>query len=275
MNDLAINRKKVTLVLSGGGSRGAMEAGFYRALVEVGVKIDRVIGASVGAVNGAFIAAGASPERLWRLWEGISFGDLFTFNWPLLWPRRAESSFYTNKRFRHFLEEHLPVYRFEDLRIPLVIVSTDLQKGESMPITQGNLIEAVLASTAIPGLLPPVLYDGRQLVDGGLVDNLPIDLAMEEDADMILAMRCGCEKKIPGMIRGIPSILSRSFEIAFDARYRRQPLTCPGAASLVVLAPCVDIDVGFLDFTHSRELLELAYNHARSEPARVLAENGI
>lgn len=94
---------KLALVLCGGGSRGAIEAGFYRALVELGIEIDLVIGSSVGAINGAFIAASTPPKVLWRLWEEIAFKDLFSFNWRLVWRPRRENSLYRNEKFRWLL----------------------------------------------------------------------------------------------------------------------------------------------------------------------------
>lgn len=256
------NGSKLALVLSGGGSRGAVEAGFYRALVELGIKIDLVVGSSVGAANGAFIAAGAPPEVLWRLWEDLAFKDLFSFNWRLVWRPKEENSLYRNDKFRRLLEKRLPVSNFEQLKIPLIIPGTELQSGETVLLESGSLIDAVLASTAIPGLFPPVLYNGRQIVDGSLVDNLPVDIAVLRGATTVLAMRCDCEKKIKGTVAGLTRILSRSLEIAFDARYQQDVSVFKRYASFIVLEPCLDGNIGFLDFSRSRELLDLGYRYA-------------
>jgi len=118
-------------VLCSGGSRGALELGFYRALVELGVPIDFIVGSSVGALNGAFIAAGESPERMNALWRSIRFRDLFGLNWRVLVSPRREDSIYGSLRLRHFVDHYLPAKRFEDLRVPLSILATDQDQVNS------------------------------------------------------------------------------------------------------------------------------------------------
>lgn len=262
--------QKVALVLCGGGSRGAVEIGFYRALVEMGVPIDLIVGSSIGALNGAFIAAGVSVNEIYELWRSVSFRDIFGLNWrALLNPRKADS-IYDNRKLRRFLERHLPARRFEDLRMPLTIVATDLETGECVRLEQGDLIEAVLASVAVPGLLPPVRIEGRRLFDGGIANNLPFDVAVEKDATVILAMRCqwehsGCAPDRKRQVRGIINILSRSLEITDSAKYRHDLAFYAGQSQVIVLEPRLHFEVGLLDFSRSVELIEEACCTAMSE----------
>lgn len=256
---MAANAQKVALVLCGGGSRGALELGFYRALVEIGVPIDFIVGSSVGALNGAFIAAGESAEVMDALWRSIRFRDLFGLNWrALVSPRRADS-IYGNFRLRHFIERHLPAKRFEDLRVPLTILATDIDTGKSICLEQGDLTEAILASVAIPGLLPPVLHDGRQLIDGGVTNNLPLDVAVDKGATTALAIRCRCERRHRQPVHGIANILLRSFDITDSLKYEQDAHRYDGVCEVIMVTPCFDYDVGFLDFRHSGKLIEMAY----------------
>lgn len=140
--------QKVALVLCGGGSRGAVEIGFYRALVEMGITVDFIVGSSIGALNGAFIAAGVSVNEMYELWRNVRFRDIFGLNWRSLLKLRRVESVYDNKKLRRFLERHLPAKRFEDLRMPLTILATDVETGESVRLEHRDLIEAVLASVA-------------------------------------------------------------------------------------------------------------------------------
>lgn len=263
--------QEVALVLCGGGSKGAVEVGFLRAMAELGVSIHDIIGVSIGALNGAFIAAGMPLADLEDLWRSVKFSDLFAFNWGLLRNPRAAASLYSNHKLRRLLEEHLPP-RFEDLLIPLTIVGTDLRTSETVLLEEGNLIDAILGSMAIPGLLPPVRINGRDIVDGGLTNNLPLDVAAEKRTRLIMAMRCGCRRPLARSPRGILGMLSRSFDISFSRRGDWRNKFHDGGARLVVFEPCLDENISLLDFNHTAELIEIGYQCALSE-ARSLTED--
>ncbi len=255
---------KAALVLCGGGSKGAVEAGVYRALGELGVPIDRVVGTSIGAVNAAFIASGMPAEQLVDLWKEVKFGDLFSFNWRLLCNPRAGASLYDNRKLRGFLMRHLPA-RFESLLLPLTIIGTDVLRGEPRLLERGNLIDAVLASIAIPGVLPPVMIDGRETLDGGLTNNLPLNVAAQKGVGLALAVRCGCRRPLPSMPRGIRGILSRAFDISINARTLCDLEPYKHQTRFVVFEPCLDEDIGLLDFSHSAEFIEIGYQSVLSE----------
>jgi NTE family protein len=171
---------------------------------------------------------------------------------------RQADSVYDNRRLSRFIENHLPARRFEDLKLPLTVVATDLDTGESVLLEQGDLIQAVLASVAIPGLLPPVDSEGRQLIDGAVSNNMPVDVAMQQGATVILGIRCRCEETRREPVHGIVNILTRSFDITDSARYRMERPATP-QCQMIIVQPCFDFEVGILDFSHSGELLDMAY----------------
>lgn len=253
----------VALVLCGGGAKGAIEVGFYRALCELGVPIHRVIGTSVGAVNGAFIAAGTPARRLARGWAELRRRDVLRFQWSLLWRGLAAESVYTSRRLRRLLERHLPARTFAELPIPLSVVATDLQEGTPVAIESGDLVEAILASSAVPGLLPPVqLQDGRRYIDGALTNNMPVDLAYAKGATAVFAIVCSaCARCAPR--RGLGATLGQAFGIVVDCKFRLQRGEFAKRDNLCLIEEDLGMDVPALDFGHGRELMRRAYALAK------------
>lgn len=242
----------------------------YRAAFELGIRVDFVLGSSIGAVNGALIAAGLSPLEIEARWRSLRTRDVIGSCWQLFRLLTGTSSVFSNHSMRELLRNVLPVRCFEELRIPLVIVATDLESGEAVVLDGGDLVEAILASTALPGLFPPIDRGGRMLVDGGLLDNVPIDLAVERGAERIIGMLCGCAKGLPGR-PGLVSVLSQSFSLATNARFRCDVRHYQHRVELHILEPCPGPDLELLDFDRSRTLIEPAYQHALRELARRLA----
>ncbi len=182
-------------VLAGGGSLGAIEAGMLRALATHGVRPDLIIGASAGAINGAYFAAdptAAGVRRLEALWCNLRRSDLFPFSWlslvALAWRR---GHLVPAHGLRRLLEAHLPYRQLEDAAVPIHVVATDLRSGDEVVLSKGPVVEAVLASAAIPGIFPSVHVDGRELVDGGVSNNTPISTAMTLGADRIIVLPTG------------------------------------------------------------------------------------
>ena len=142
----------LALVLCGGASRGAIEVGFYKAVCELNIKFDFVIGSSIGSINGALICSEISSEELEKIWLA------------------------NKKHVENIINQILPEIQFEELNKKLVVVATDLCTGKPVIFEEGNLREAILASCAIPGLFPPRFYQNRWLIDGSVSANMPIDL---------------------------------------------------------------------------------------------------
>ncbi len=264
------NPPATALVLCGGGSRGAVEVGLYRAMVELGIRIDFIVSSSIGAVNGALIAAGLSPAEVAEHWRAIGTRDVVGSRWQLVRLLWGAPSVFSSQRLRALLRGQLPMRSFPELRIPLAIVATDLETGEAVVLTEGDLVEAILASTALPGLFPPVPWQGRKLVDGALSDNVPIDLAVERGAQRVVGMLCGCAKSLPHR-PSLISVLGQSFSLASNARFRCDVRFYQSRVQLYILEPCPGPELELLDFDHAWMLIEPAYQHALHELGQRLA----
>ena len=270
-----VNAGFTGIVLCGGGARGALQVGLYQALREAGIHIDFIVGTSVGAINGALMASGLPPHELARLWRGLRRQHLFGYNpGVLLRPFRSDALL-RNSGLRRLLKQQLPVRRFEELQTPLTVTGTDLQSGATVQFERGELIPTVMASCAVPGLLEAPLLEGRQIVDGGLSDNLPLDLALARGASTVICMLCACCEQHPQRVRGWLNVLIRSLGAMLDRKLRADIHRLQDCMKLIVMEPRVGLDVGFLDFTHADELISLGYTFALSRLRRenLVADN--
>lgn len=247
------------LVLCGGGARGAMQVGFYQAIIELGLSFDLVIGSSVGALNGALIAADMPPAELAQLWRRLRKRDVLAWNWRGL--RGERGGLYTFAPLRHLLHEVLPIRCFEELKHPLIITTTNLQTGQPCyHERQGDLIEPVIASMSLPGAFPPVWIAGHQHVDGGVADNVPFDKALDRGARELLMISCTCCPQNSTVLASPLKILLRSFMIALDTKYQcsLQQHTSRGI-HIQLVRPHFSQSVGLLDFEHADELIDVGY----------------
>lgn len=177
---------KVALVLGGGGSKGIAHAGVLKELEQAGVYPDLIVGCSSGAVIGALYADQPHVKRLEKLLISLKRSDLMDFS-------IFASKFGVVKGllFRTFLEKNLKAKNFEHLQIPLIAVATDLKTGELLEFGAGEIIPSIMASSAVPGVFNPVFYKGRYLVDGGVVDPIPVSVAKKYGAHVIIAVDVG------------------------------------------------------------------------------------
>ena len=251
----------IAAVLCGGGARGALEVGFYRALVDLGIRIDYLVGSSVGALNGAAIAAGLSPEALVEIWEHIDRKDIASPNWRgWLRPWRCSGA-YTLEPLRRLVQRVLPVSRFERLVTPLTIVTTDLTTGRPAYWERsGDLIEPLIASMSLPGVFPPVELAGRPHVDGAITNNLPVDRACALGAQSTVSILCTCCPAPRMPPRHALGVLKRSFLVSLDylsndnlERYRSRGMR------VHIVQPRFAVDVGLLDFRYTWDLIEVGY----------------
>lgn len=182
-------------VMAGGGSLGAVEVGMLRALLAWGEAPAFVVGASAGAINGAFFAAEPTPAgvaRLERIWSGLKRQDVFPFSLRSLFGLFRHSDHLVDSGgLRKLLERYLPYERLEAAAIPIHIVTSDMVTGDEVLISNGPAVDAVLASAAIPGVFPPVCINGRFLVDGGVANNTPISSAIRLGATRVIVLPTG------------------------------------------------------------------------------------
>lgn len=176
--------RKVGLVLSSGGARGSAHVGVLKVLEEAGIVPDVIAGASMGAQIGGAYAAGVSVNELEAHWRSTSPGRVI----KTLLPTVPWSGWSSGRGLSSFLHRLVGDRRIEDLAIPFAAVATDLQTGQPYSIRTGLLAKAIRASLSVPGLFTPVWIDGHLLIDGGVSNPLPIDVARSLGADVVIAV---------------------------------------------------------------------------------------
>jgi NTE family protein len=223
---------RVAFVLGGGGHQGAYEVGMLKALLEHGVGPDLVVGTSVGALNGAAIAADpslATVARLRGIWLGLDdvsiFGGSFFSGAANL--MRSRTHLHSNKPLREMIEKLLPAKTFEDLRVPFQCVAASIEKAAEHWFSEGPLVEAILASAAVPGVLPPVEIGGEHFLDGGIVNSIPISRAVELGAKEIYVLQVGRIEQPLIPPRTPIQVALVAFEIARRHRFARDLATLP------------------------------------------------
>ncbi|HUR75920.1 MAG TPA: patatin-like phospholipase family protein, partial [Sporichthya sp.] len=228
-------------VLGGGGMLGAAEVGMLQALAEHGVEPDLVLGTSVGAINGAAYACRPGVEaatRLAQMWAELGSSDVFAGGVVASLGTLARSSgthLYTNDRLRSLVSTHVPVAQFEDLTVPFQCVAACVERAAAHWFTGGPLIEAVLASCAVPGLLPAVRVGTEHFLDGGLVDSLPVGRALALGATEIYALHVGRLEQPLRAPRRPWEVASVAFEIARRSRFTDAMAALPAEVRVHVL----------------------------------------
>lgn len=262
----------IAFVFTGGGSSGPLQAGAVRALLESNIIPDMVVGTSAGALNAVFLAAHGPTldayDRLAQAWTGATKakampGGYFGALRRLIF--KADSLF-DSSGLRTMLETELPpsVRTFGDLKIPCYTTASDLRSRRLFLFGDdpaGPLIDAALASSAIPGVYPPVDYHGLQLVDGGVVDNVPASVAMDKGATTLYLINVGYGGQTEDAVKGVIPIVDRAIGV-FLAESLYNDL------NRADLDPTIDLhhiqfpdfaDVGLLDFDQTAAMLRRGY----------------
>ncbi|UCH53989.1 MAG: patatin-like phospholipase family protein [Pseudomonadota bacterium] len=244
-------RPKVALVLGGGAARGFAHIGVIRALEQEKIPIDLVVGTSVGSLIGALYAQeGNSFELEWTAFT-LTKDDLFDY--ALL---GAAMGPVKGDRLEAFVKKNIKVENIEQLKIPFVAVATDLNRGTRVDLDRGSVARAVRASCAIPGVFQPVEHQGRVLVDGGAVDNLPVALARQKGADIVIAVDIS-QNVTNFNITNLVDVTLQAVNIMFaeNVNQRRR-----GAD--VVVTPAVG-DVSMMDFSQKKRLVQAGIEAGR------------
>ena len=186
-------RPLTAFVLSGGGNQGVSQVGMLRALLERGIVPDVVIGTSAGALNGAAVAYAPNltgVAQLASVWEQLQADHVFPGGrihraWNIV---RRGTHLFDNDGLAALIHHSTPARSFSDLEIPLRVIATDLDTGEEVVLARGPLKPALLASSALPGVFPIVVHGGRRLVDGGVVNNVPLWHALSGPVDRVFVL---------------------------------------------------------------------------------------
>lgn len=184
MNLLPRRKKRTGLALGGGAARGMAHIGVLKVLEAEGIEVDVLSGTSIGAFIGALYAAGVPVAQMEEVARNVDWRQMAR----LLDPTIPTAGLIDGRKVARFMSELLPVRTFEELEIPLAVVATDVETGESLVIKQGNLLEALQASIAFPGIFTPVRFGDRFLVDGGLCKPVPVDVARGLGAEFVIGV---------------------------------------------------------------------------------------
>jgi NTE family protein len=253
---------KTALVLAGGGGFGAIQVGMLRELVAYGVRPDFVVGSSVGALNGAYFAGdptAAGVARLADIWCGLKRRDVF----PLTLRGIAGLLFASGplvdaSGLRRLIARHPRYQRLEDAALPVHITATELLSGVSVPLSSGPVVEAVLASCAIPVAFPPVRMGNDYLVDGAIASNTPVMTAMELGATKIVVLPTGfaCALKAPPTTAIANALHVMNLLIAHQLVRDLERLA--GQVEVATVPPLCPLAASPYDFSRARELIERA-----------------
>jgi NTE family protein len=228
-------------VLGGGGKWGAVEVGMIRALDEAAIKPDVILGTSIGAFNGGVIAdypGSEGVERLTGFWEEVTGADLFQTGLldRALRVATLKPALHETSELRKLLEHAIhPETQIDDLNVPFQCVAASIEATTDHWFDSGPLVDAVLASSAVPGLFPPVEIDGEHFYDGGLVDSVPLGRAIHLGADIIYILQVGRMESPLRPPQRLHEAALISFEIARRHRFATAMRDLPDDVEVHVL----------------------------------------
>lgn len=259
----------VAFVLSGGASLGAIQVGMLRALYERGVVPDVIVGTSAGALNGAFIASRpptvATADALAEVWRGLRRGQAFPLNplTGLLGFLGARAHLVPDSGLRRLIARHIEHERLEELPIPLHVVAVDVISGEELRLSRGPVLDVILASAAIPGVLAPVRWEDRTLMDGGVANNTPISHAVDLGVQRIYVLPTGHACALDEPPGGALAMALHAISLLTQRRLIDDIERHADDARLIVLPPPCPLRITPIDFGHADELIGQALHDAR------------
>ena len=263
---------RTAFVLGGGGVLGAAEVGMLRALLEAGVRPDLILGTSVGALNGALVAADPGPgviDRLVGLWESAAAGKEVYGDGAVRQVRRAVRTgthLHSARPLRERLHQELGELTFEDLAIPFQCCAASIERAAEHWFTQGRVVDAVMASAAVPGLLRPAKVGDEHYLDGGIVNSIPVGRAVECGAERVFVLQVGRVDRPLQVPRKPWEVARVSFEIARRHRFHREMAALPPGVTAHVLptgaGPSIRDDsvLAYRDFKTVVRRIDTAYD---------------
>ena len=260
---------ETAFVFSGGGNRGACQVGMLRALCERDIFPDLVVGSSIGAVNAAFFAGLPTLEGTYlaaEMWRSVATNDVFPKgrlhgSWRFVERREAV---YPIEGLRRLVRSFLRFDRLEDSLVPLTVVVTRLDDGVEEWLTSGPALEAVLASAALPAIFPSVEREGSRYIDGGVVDNTPLAVALAAGARRIYVLLCGGVNSHSVEYERPYEAMLVAFGLSIRTRLRRDLAAVPEDVDVIVLEQSGVEEILWQDFSHTEELLERGYLDSRA-----------
>ena len=270
-----------TWVLGGGGARGAAQVGVLQALFEAGVEAPAaIVGTSVGALNGASIAAYPSLagtmmlREVWLSRQATAVFEAHPLGVIVSGLRRDRLSLMPQRNVRRLIDraEGLTgMTTFEQLRVPLAVVATDMNAGKPAVFRSGALTPALLASTAIPGLFPSVRINDREHLDGGVVDNTPMNTAVDDGAKDVLAISLMGGGEYEQAPNSLPELIARTLQLSLHHQMLSDYERLRQRTRIVVICP---ITAPTATWVMQREHVEAVMESARAATAKLLHDRG-
>ena len=248
---------RVGLVLGGGAARGFAHVGVIRVLEREKIPIDLIVGTSVGSLVGAIYADKKNSFEL--EWTAFSLEEKDLFDYTFISPTQG---FVRGERIEEFVLKKVSARELQQLKIPLTVVATDIQNGEPVLLQTGSVARAVRASSAIPGIFIPVRNQGKLLVDGGVLNNVPVDVARKMGADIVIAVNLGGGRKAAQVNNVFDAIVQSLHLMSIEATEARLK------DADVVIEPQVS-HIGLIDFSKKKELLALGIQAAEQALPRL------
>lgn len=249
-------------VLAGGGSFGAIQVGMLQALVAYGLVPDLVIGSSVGAINGAYFAGAPDADgvaRLAGIWSGLRRSTVFPVAWGrLLRLKTDEGAAVDPSGLRGVLEQGLPYQMLEQARVPVHVVATDQLGGGTVTLSRGPVVDAVLASCAVPAVFPPVRIGERFLIDGAIASNTPISVALELGARRMIVLPTGFACALDAPPRGAIASILHAVTLVIAHQLAREFEHCREQAQIIMVPPLCPLTASPYDFSHAGDLIQRA-----------------
>lgn len=235
---------KIGISLSGGGARGIAHLGILQALGEIGVKIDKIVGVSSGSIVGAFFASGYTPKEI------LDFIKKSKFLWSMR-PTFWKPGLLDMKGLEKLFLKYLPDDNFEKLNIPLIISTTNLNTGEETQFSEGNLIQPILASCAMPFIFSPIEYQNKTFIDGGISNNMPTKPL--EDCDIIIGSYSNPYNP-EDSLKSSKSVLERSILLLVKKSVQAELDNCD-----ILLSPLALSKFSALQFKKADEFYKIGY----------------
>ncbi|TMG37991.1 MAG: patatin-like phospholipase family protein [Chloroflexi bacterium] len=267
--------RRLVFVLGGGGSRGACTVGVLRALLEVGIKPDGVVGCSSGAFNAVALAWKPdlqTIERLAKVWESIRNRDLFNRN-PLRMAyrfARSHNSFFDSRYLRTLAAVNLPA-TFDQLVLPCAVIATNLTRGRKEIFTSGSVPDAVAASSAIPGVFNPYRIGDEEFIDGAVTENVGLAEAIALGATHVIAIDNSTANPRRPPSNSLAGVLAQSVQIMLAQRTMEEYLRYCEKAEITLLMPNVEFGTEGTDFSQVQRLIQESY----ARTAAFLAAGGL
>ncbi len=247
-------------VLSGGAALGSIQVGMAAALAEADISPDIVVGSSVGALNGAWLASGRPVDGLADVWRGIKRQDLFPVRpfTSVLGLLGRGDHLVPDSGLKRLLNKYFRGQRLESGPIPLTVIATEVASGSEVALAEGPLVPAVMASAALPGIFPIVDIDGRQLFDGGVANNTPITRAIEAGADEVWVLSTGYSCGLIQPPKGALALAMHSAGLLVQQRLVLETVRRNYPVPVHLIPPPCPIDVSPIDFSQSDDLMQRA-----------------